>query len=143
MIVKKINLNEVGICRFFGSLEAKVMNILWEKEKLTIKQAHEILNKESPISFNAVMTVMMRLAEKEVLHKETSGGGRNRLTLFSPLQSKEQFIVEQTKAVTDGLINDFGSIIIDHFIDRLDGSDPELLERLQNKLDEINAMLRK
>src|SRR5690606_32226865 len=100
-------------------------------------QAHEILSHENSISFNAVMTVMMRLAEKGILHKETSGGGRNRLTFFYAVQSKEQFINEQTKAVTDGLIKDFGAVVVNHLIDQLDGSDPELIQKLQNRINEI------
>ncbi|MGN7454190.1 BlaI/MecI/CopY family transcriptional regulator [Paenibacillus pasadenensis] len=138
MKIKKLNLHEEGISRFFGSLEVKVMNIMWEKEKLTIKQAHEIINNENPVSINAVMTVIIRLAEKGHLYKETSGGGRNRLTFFYPVQSKEQFIIEQTKVVTDGLIEDFGSVIVNHFIDTLDGADPELIQKLENRINEIN-----
>lgn len=137
MKIKKLNMNEEGLNRFFGSLEVKVMNTLWEKEKLTIKHAHEIINSEDPISLNAVMTVMIRLAEKGHLRKETTGGGRNRLTFFYPIQTKEQFIIEQTRAVTDELIEDFGSIIVNHFIDRLDDTDPELIQTLQNRINEI------
>ncbi|OME75949.1 transcriptional regulator [Paenibacillus sp. FSL A5-0031] len=139
MKIKKLNLHEEGLSRFFGSLEVKVMNIMWEKEKLTIKQAHEIINNENPISINAVMTVIIRLAEKGHLYKETSGGGRNRLTFFYPVQSKDQFIMEQTKVVTNGLIEDFGSVIVNHFIDSLDGADPELIQTLQNRINEIKS----
>jgi predicted transcriptional regulator len=137
MKIKKLNMNEEGLNRFFGSLEVKVMNTMWEKEKLTIKQAHEMINSENPISLNAVMTVMIRLTEKGHLRKETTGGGRNRVTFFYPIQTKEQFIIEQTRAVTDELIEDFGSIIVNHFINRLDDTDPELIQTLQNRINEL------
>lgn len=137
MIINSFNMNKHGLHRFFGSLEVKVMNTLWEKEKLTIKQAHEMINSEDPISFNAVMTVMIRLTEKGVLRKESTGGGRNRLTYFSPVQSKEQFISTQTKVVTEELIEDFGSLIVNHFIERLDYADPELIQKLENKINEM------
>ncbi|WP_214629648.1 BlaI/MecI/CopY family transcriptional regulator [Paenibacillus agaridevorans] len=137
MTVKKINMNEEGLNRFFGSLEVKVMNTLWEKEKLSIKQTHEILNNEDPISINAVMTVMIRLSEKGHLRKETTGGGRNRLTFFFPVQTKEQFIIEETRAVTNGLIEDFGSLVVNHFLERLDDADPELIEMLEKRINEI------
>ncbi|WP_019003892.1 BlaI/MecI/CopY family transcriptional regulator [Cohnella laeviribosi] len=137
MKVKTIHLNEEGLHRFFGSLEAKIMEVLWEKGKLTIKQVHEILNSENPISLNAVMTVMIRLADKGHLIKESRGKGRTRLTLFSPTQNKEQFILEQTKVVTDGLIEDFGPLVVSHLIDNLDKADPGLIERLEQKLNEL------
>lgn len=135
--VKKINLNEEGLHRFFGTLETKIMEILWVKGKLTIKQVHEIINNESPISLNAVMTVMVRLSDKGHLHKDSSGKGRNKVTYFSPTQNREQFIIEQTKVVTDGLIEDFGSLMVSHLVDNLDKADPELIDRLVQKLDEM------
>ncbi len=137
MKVKKIHLDEEGLHRFFGSLEVRIMEVLWEKEKLTIKQVHEILNRQDPISLNAVMTVMIRLVEKGHLHKDSSGNGRNRLTYFSPLQGKEQFILEQTKLVTEGLVEDFGSLMVSHLIDNLDKADPGLIKRLEEKLNEL------
>ncbi|MHA7964204.1 BlaI/MecI/CopY family transcriptional regulator [Paenibacillus sp. CAU 1782] len=137
MKIKKLNVNEEGLHRFFGSLEAKVMQAIWEHEKLTIKQTHEKLNQESAISLNAVMTVMIRLADKGVLVKETTGGGRNRLTYFYSTRTMEQFISEQTKVIADGLIEDFGPLVVNHFIDRLDELDSELLDRLENRLNEL------
>jgi len=137
MKIKKLNVNEEGLYRFFGSLEAKVMETLWTHEKLTIKQTHDILNSLAPISLNAVMTVMMRLSEKGVLRKETTGAGRNRLTFFYPTETKEQFITEQTRVVTSGLIEDFGPLVVNHFIDQLDSIDPVLIEKLENRLKEL------
>lgn len=136
MTIKRLNLNEGGLNRFFGSLEAKIMELLWERGKLTIKQTHEQLSKETAISLNAVMTVMIRLADKGILHKESTGGGRNRLTLFYPVQTKEQFIVEQTRAVTEGLIKDFGPLVVNHFIEQLDDIDPSLIRKLEERLQE-------
>jgi predicted transcriptional regulator len=135
--VKTIHLNEEGLHRFFGSLEAKIMDVLWEKDKLTIKQLHEILNREDPISLNAVMTVMIRLADKGHLLKDSSGNGRNKITFFSPVQNKEQFIIEQTKVVTEGLIEDFGSLMVSHLIDNLDKADASLIKRLEQKLIDL------
>jgi len=137
--VKKLNLNEEGLHRFFGSLEVRIMEVLWEKNKLTIKQMHEILNREDPISLNAVMTVMIRLADKGHLLKESTGNSRNRITFFSPIQSKEQFIREQTKVVTDVLVEDFGSLMVSHLIDNLDKADASLIEQLEQKLKEMKS----
>ncbi len=113
------------------------MSLLWEKGRLTIKQAHEMLNRADPISLTTVLTVMVRLADKGLLHKESSGGGRNRLTFFTPVQTREQFIREQTKSVTDGLVEDFGSLMVSHLVDNLDKADPELIARLEEKLSEL------
>ncbi|MCM3131123.1 BlaI/MecI/CopY family transcriptional regulator (plasmid) [Paenibacillus urinalis] len=137
MRVKRFHLDEEGINKFFGSLEAKIMEILWSNGKMTIKQVHELINAESPISLNAVMTVMTRLTDKEYLIKESSGRGRTRLTYFSAPTTKEEFIQEQTQAVTNGLIADFGSYMVRNLIDSLDKADPDLIQQLENKLKEL------
>ncbi|MFS0724288.1 BlaI/MecI/CopY family transcriptional regulator [Paenibacillus sp. 1P07SE] len=137
MKIKKLNVNEEGLHRFFGSLEARVMTVVWAHEKLTIKQVHEKLDDQAPISLNAVMTVMIRLADKGILQKETTGGGRNRLTFFYPVQTEEQFILEQTRVVTEGLMEDFGPLMVNHFIDQLDSADPDLIKKLENRLNEL------
>lgn len=131
-------MNEEGLQRFFGSLEAKIMDKLWEKGKLTIKQLHEMLNRGDPISLNAVMTVMIRLADKGILLKESTGGGRNRLTFFSPVQDRDQFIAEQTKVITDGLIEDFGAnVVVNNFMQSLDKLDDGMIDQLEQKLMEL------
>ncbi|MFD1130570.1 BlaI/MecI/CopY family transcriptional regulator [Paenibacillus provencensis] len=137
MRVKRFHLDEEGINKFFGSLEARIMEVLWSKGKMTIKQVHELINAESPISLNAVMTVMTRLTDKEYLIKESSGQGRTRLTYFSAPTTKEEFIQAQTQAVTDGLIADFGSYMVRNLIESLDKADPELIQQLENKLKEL------
>ena len=54
------------------------MDILWSSEALSIKEVQSILNQESPISINTVMTVMNRLLDKGLLTKvmtEPAGHG--------------------------------------------------------------------
>lgn len=137
--VKKFNVNEEGLNRFFGPLEVKIMNILWLSDGMSIKDVQSILNQESPISFNTVMTVMNRLLEKGHLSKDTRGKGRNRVTVFEPVQTKEQFLHVQTKAVTDGLIQEFGDLVVGHMIDALEDADSELINKLSDKLNQLKS----
>lgn len=137
--VKKFNMNEEGLNRFFGPLEAKIMKIIWLSDGMSIKDVQEILNQESPISFNTVMTVMNRLLEKGHLKKNTRGKGRTRKTVFEPVQTKEQFLHVQTKAVTDGLIHEFGDLVVGHMIDALEDADSELINKLSDKLNLLKS----
>ncbi len=139
MKVKRLNMNEEGLNRFFGPLEARIMDILWSAKGLSIKEVQEILNKEAPISFNAVMTVMNRLLEKGHLQKKIVGRGRARSSYYEPVQTKEQFLNEQTKAVTYGLIHEYGDLVINHMIDALDEADPDLIAKLQEKLNRMKS----
>jgi len=138
MKIKKFNVHEHGLNQFFGPLEAKVMEILWASERTTIRDVQSILNYEEPLSFNTVMTVMNRLIEKGLLQKTSQGSGRGKVTFYEPLQSKEQFLSDQTKEVTQGLIREFGELVVGHMIDALDEVDPKLISKLQDKLNQMN-----
>jgi len=133
MKVAQYKVNEEGLNRFFGSLEARIMRNLWASEEMSIKEVHHALNEESPISFNAVMTVMNRLVEKGHLTKRTRG----RSSCFRAVQTKDQFLDEQARAMTIGLIEDFGDLVVGHMIEALDQADPASIEKLEQKLKEL------
>lgn len=142
MSVKKLNMDGEGLNRFFGPLEARIMELLWSSEGMTAKEAQSILNREQPISINAVTTVMNRLLEKGHLTKTLAGSGRTQAARFSTVMSREQFVSEQTKVVSQGLVQEYGSLVVSHMIDALDDADPELLEKLERKVNELKKRKR-
>lgn len=137
MKIKKLNVSVEGLNRFFGPLEAKIMDILWSSEGMSVKEVQSILNREHPISINAVTTVMNRLLDKGHLTKALVGTGRTQAARFSTVQSKEQFLAEQTRVVSQGLIREYGSLVVSQMIDALDDADPEMIAKLERKLDQI------
>lgn len=137
MKIKKLNVGGEGLNRFFGPLEAKIMDLLWSSEGMSIKEVQSILNPDSPISVNAVTTVMNRLLEKGHLTKVLVGTGRTQAARFSTVQTKEQFLSEQTKVVSQGLIQEYGSLVVSHMIDALEDVDQEMIAKLEHKLSEI------
>ncbi len=137
MKIKKLNVSVEGLNRFFGPLEAKIMDILWSSEGMSVKEVQTILNREHPISVNAVTTVMNRLLDKGHLTKALVGTGRTQAARFSTVQSKEQFLAEQTREVSQGLIREYGSLVVSQMIDALDDADPEMIAKLERKLDQI------
>lgn len=139
MQIKRMNVDSHGLNRFFGPLESKIMDILWSSSPLSIREVQSILTQESSITINAVMTVMNRLVEKGHLTKATVGTGRARVAKYTPLLTKEQFLAEQMKVVSQGLIQEYGSLVVTHMIDALDDVDPEVISRLEQKLSEMKS----
>lgn len=133
MIIKNFKYGETGLNRFFGSLEARIMEYIWNAEELSIKQVQERLEKDKPVNFNTVMTVMNRLVEKGVLAKRLQG----RLSLFRPAQSKEDFIQDQSKKLTENLLDEFGGVVINHMIDAIKDVDQSLLDKLEEKIQKL------
>lgn len=115
---------------FFGPLEAQIMDILWAAPDLSIKDVQTKLGKDKDLNFNTVMTVMNRLIDKGVLTKTVVG----RTSIFRPILSKERFLESQSKEISHNLVEDFGPLVVTHMLDGLEEADPELLEKLEQKI---------
>jgi predicted transcriptional regulator len=133
MNIKNFKYDEVGLSRFFGPLEAKIMELLWNADELSIKDVQQRLEQDKPVNFNTVMTVMNRLVEKGILKKRLQG----RLSLFRPVQSKDRFIEEQSKKITENLLDEFGGVVITHMLDALKDVDKNLLDELEHKIQQL------
>ncbi|MFC0211525.1 BlaI/MecI/CopY family transcriptional regulator [Paenibacillus chartarius] len=130
MKITNFKFHERGLNRFFGPLEARILDILWEKPEQSIKAVQEKLDQEKPINFNTVMTVMNRLVDKGILSRRSAG----RSSVYSPTESKEHFLEKQSKEITHELIEDFGPLVVNHMIDAIEDVNPELLEQLEQKI---------
>lgn len=133
MNINKFRFDQVGLNRFFGPLEAKIMDIIWTNSEMSIKEVQQQLEKEKPTNFNTVMTVMNRLVDKKILKKRVEG----RMSRFKPVQSKEEFIDEQSKKLTENLLDEFGGLVVNHMLDSLHDVDQSLLERLEQKIEQL------
>ncbi|GAA1374141.1 MULTISPECIES: BlaI/MecI/CopY family transcriptional regulator [Peribacillus] len=133
MKIKNFKYDEVGLNRFFGPLEANIMEYLWDKDEQSIKAVQQSLELDKPINFNTVMTVMNRLVEKGILEKRSEG----RLSLFRPVQSKEEFFEEQSKKLTENLLDEFGGAVISHMLDAMKDADQGLIEKLEQKIQSL------
>lgn len=133
MNIKNFKYDEVGLHRFFGPLEANIMEYLWDKDEQSIKAVQQSLELDKPINFNTVMTVMNRLVEKGILEKRSEG----RLSLFRPVQSKEEFFEEQSKKLTENLLDEFGGAVISHMLDAMKDADQGLIEKLEQKIQSL------
>lgn len=133
MTINNFRYDQVGLNRFFGPLEAKIMDILWDGNEKSIKEVQQMIEKEKPINFNTVMTVMNRLVEKNLLEKRHEG----RTSLYKPIHTREEFIEEQSKKLTENLLDEFGDVVVNHMLDSLEKVDQDLLEKLEQKLNQL------
>jgi predicted transcriptional regulator len=111
-----------------GPLEGEVMEVLWAApEPLTVRAVLELLNggRRPTLAYTTVMTVMARLAEKEVLRRVKAGRGY----VYEPAVADEAGL-----AVRD-VIRDFGDSAMAHFVEEA-RADPRLLKRLERLMRE-------
>jgi predicted transcriptional regulator len=123
-----------GLNRFFGPLEAKIMDCLWDFEtESTIKEVLRKLEQEKAMSFNTVMTVMNRLVEKGILRKRSV----SKSFVYSPVMTRDEFMDSKSKELAFDLVEEFGPLAVTHMVDALEKADPKLLEQLEKQIKEL------
>jgi predicted transcriptional regulator len=113
---------------YLGPLEAEVMRVLWAaKEPLTVRAVLERLNRgrRPPLAYTTVMTVMARLAEKEVLRRERAGRG----------YAYEAAVPDEAAIAVRDLVRDYGDAAVAQFVDEA-RADPRLRRRLERLMRE-------
>ena len=130
MRILNFKVGERGLNRFFGPLEAKIMDILWANPGSSIREVQTALEQEKDVNFNTVMTVMNRLVDKGLLSKTQKG----RTSLYQPVQSRKAFMNDQSKELSQELVDEFGTLALNHMLDALDEADEGLIERLEMKI---------
>ncbi|UOF90915.1 BlaI/MecI/CopY family transcriptional regulator [Fodinisporobacter ferrooxydans] len=128
---RSFHLNAEGIERVLGPLETEIMHIFWENGELSIREVRDLLLVKREISFNTVMTIIHRLAEKGLLQKKD----RNKSSPYIPTKTKESFLAEISHDVTSVLIKDFGKFAVSQFVDILHEVDPSLLRELEKRIE--------
>ncbi|NOY88572.1 MAG: BlaI/MecI/CopY family transcriptional regulator [FCB group bacterium] len=85
-----------GTAVFLGPLQAKLMELAWEKKTLTVKKALFYLDNDKNLAYTTIMTLLNRLAEEELLKKEKEG----RIFTYQPTVTKAEFLKERLKLIT-------------------------------------------
>jgi predicted transcriptional regulator len=114
------------LSRVLGPLEAEVMRVMWSAQKpLGVRAVLDALNQEraSALAYTTVMTVMSRLAEKEILHRQLDGRG----------YVYEAAMADAAAIAVRNVVRDFGDAAVVGLVDQA-RADPELRQRLERLL---------
>lgn len=116
------------VSKVLGSLEAEVMGVAWSSaQPLTVRAVLERLNADrpAPLAYTTVMTVMARLADKDILRRTLNGKG----------YVYEAAVPDAAAIAVRNLVRDFGDAAIAGFVDEA-RSDPKLRARLKRLLED-------
>jgi len=91
-----------GLEKFLGKIEVEVMETLWSSGPMTVKRALYFINKNNKYAYTTVMTVMNRLAEKNILTREKKG---HSFEYFTNLNKKE-FLSQVSDKIISGLFDE-------------------------------------
>lgn len=111
--------------RPMGELEAAVMSVLWDRGGwLTPGEVHAVLERERPIAYTTVMTILVRLWTKGRLERQRDG----RAYAYRPLQSREEHAAARMGAMLVGVGD--RPAALNHFVRALAPADRDQLRRM-------------
>ena len=115
-----------NVRKLLGDLEYAVMEIVWQRGRVTVREVMEELTQRRPLAYTTVMTVMSRLTEKGVLQQYRAGRAYEYEAALTP----EGLALQAAGQTIRSLLEDFGALAIVEFVHQIGEVDPEQLERL-------------
>jgi predicted transcriptional regulator len=132
-----VRLSAEGLAKVLGDLEARVMHVVWRLGRpATARAVHERVVPEHPVAIHTVITVLNKLVEKGLLHREK----QDDLLHYRAALTEEAFRTEASRRVVEGILEIGPGAVAASFVDVLAEQDPaqlaELARLVQRRLAE-------
>jgi len=125
-----------GLGKLFGSLEADIMTLVWERQQASARDIFEGLRDQGQrISYGATKTVLDRLVKKQVLTRTMNGNQG----IYSAQLNREEYTSSAIREIIDGLFAGFGAPVYAQFFDQIQSADPDQLGQLTQLINEAEA----
>ena len=95
-----------------GSLQAKIMDIIWKAEH-PLKPAEVLDQLGGSYAYTTVMTILKRLTGKKILNRKMAG----RAFVYFPVSGKKEFVETNLKDIFGDLVHSYGRAAIANFVD--------------------------
>ena len=114
-----------------GRVQLRIMQVLWERQRVTARDITETLNAENPIAHSTVQTLLRNLEAKGAAGHEIEG----RTFVFFPLVREEQIAKSVTRDLLDRVFDGRVSNLVSYLLKNEKVSAEELneLRRLINE----------
>ena len=130
---------EIGIngLNSISNLEAEIMKIIWERDKVTVRKVHEIMLKKEIeskeqgfIPYTTVMSTMTTLAEKGLLRQDKTA----KTYVYSAVVDKKELSKSIIKSVSDKLLEENARSMVSKFLDNSKNISKEGIEKLLKEI---------
>ena len=114
-----------------GSLEALVMEVVWERFPSTAREVCDRLRGENERAYTTIMTTLDRLFHKRLLAREKDGLAWR----YTPVMSKAAFERALADQLSEDLLTTHGEAGLAAFVDAAARNDLDLLDELAALVD--------
>ncbi len=124
---KNLRLGEEGLRSVLGFLEAEIMDVVWERKEISVRDVRDALLHKKEYSFNTIMTVMNRLVAKRLLAKRQTDGS----FAYVATVGREDFSREVTRSIATAIVQGGSLFQAAAFVEVLKEHSAEDLRKLQ------------
>ena len=131
---------EAGLEKMLGSLEAQIMQALWDAgQPLNVQGVRDqFVASDKELAYTTVMTTLGRLHTKGLLHREMRG----KAYFYLPRVSRKELTDSMARQVISGLVSAVAEPALAYFVEALEEQSPENLDRLAEILERKRAARR-
>ena len=127
--------DRVTLKKLLGSLELEVMELLWQAGEATVRQITERINRDRPVAYTTVMTVMGHLVNKGLLTRVME----QKRYRYGVVNTQADFLREACRTKVRSLLDDFGDLAIAGFLGEIDDVDNDRLAQLRRLAGEAGG----
>ncbi|MGI8407204.1 MAG: BlaI/MecI/CopY family transcriptional regulator [Actinomycetota bacterium] len=121
-----------SLAEVLGPLESEIMDVVWERGDVTVRDVHTSLGAAKVIAYTTVMTTLGRLADKGFLERIEQQPAHH----YKARVSRDQYAKSTVKSVVDWLVGHFPDPAVAYFIDKVEAEDEEVIARLREAIEQ-------
>jgi predicted transcriptional regulator len=115
-----------------GNLERAVMDHLWSAPQAqTVRQVHEALSMQRDLAYTTVMTVLQRLAKKNLVSQIRD----DRAHRYLPVHGSDELVALMVDALDQAADSGSRQAALVHFVERVGADEAEALRRALDELE--------
>lgn len=122
---KKIGINGLS------TLEADVMNIVWQQKKITVREVHETMLDNGYIPYTTVMAAMNNMAQKGLLKQNKNG----KAYIYAAAVTRDTMAKSIVDMVVNKILGGSATPLVSHLLKLKNEEDLEKLLELRGKLN--------
>lgn len=119
-------------------LELRLMNIVWDKGKVTVRNVKDALPKSKPLAYSTVLTVMRNLEWKGYLRHQV----RDRTYVYEPVVARDEVVQSMLGNLANRLFGGSSELLMVNFLEK-EKLSLEKLKRLKELIAEKEKELKK
>ncbi|MCL6472568.1 MAG: BlaI/MecI/CopY family transcriptional regulator [Firmicutes bacterium] len=114
-----------------STLEADIMQVIWQKKKVTVREVHEERLKRGYIPYTTVMAAMNNLAQKGLLKQNRN----DKAYIYSPALGRDKVAKLIIDSVVDKVLGGSNTPVLRHLLKLKTNDEVEEIIKLRDKLN--------